>query len=100
MNCAYCEKYFSDGELELSHDIPRYLGGIDKDGRHYLCKDHHNYYKLKIVNACLEYVGEEPAKSRDEVLFWCKELKKQPELLKTRFRAIAQEVKEEFYGNI
>lgn len=47
--CAKCEKCFVEEELQLSHDVPRYMGGTDLDGRHYLCKDCHNSYELNII---------------------------------------------------
>jgi len=97
MNCAYCKKEFEDYELDLSHDIPKYLGGTDKDGRHYLCKEHHILYEMKILNACLKYVGEEPT-SENEMIVWMKEFKVADNYLKARLREVAQKVKEEFYG--
>ena len=45
--CAHCGRIFSESELELSHDVPKYLGGTDKDGRHYLCHRCHKEYELK-----------------------------------------------------
>jgi hypothetical protein len=37
---------------ELSHDIPRYLGGFDCDGRHWLCVECHNKYERIILSRC------------------------------------------------
>jgi len=31
MKCFICKKEFPENELDLSHDIPKYIGGTDKD---------------------------------------------------------------------
>ena len=49
MKCAWCNKEFPESEIDLSHDIPRYIGGTDKDGRHYLCKKHHDIYEKMVA---------------------------------------------------
>ena len=36
--CSKCGIKLYERELELSHDIPKWMGGTDLDGRHYLCK--------------------------------------------------------------
>ena len=96
MKCAYCEKKFPETELELSHDIPRYIGGTDKDGRHYLCKPCHKDYDNFILMRCLKFIGEEFKEG--ERILWMIELKKQSIILKKTFRLIALTVKEDFYG--
>lgn len=45
MKCEKCEKDFPENEIHLSHDIPRYMDGIDADGRYYLCKRCHDIYE-------------------------------------------------------
>jgi len=45
MKCQKCEKEFEERELQLSHDIPKYIGGTDSDGRHWLCKKCHDIYE-------------------------------------------------------
>ena len=47
--CSRCKLCFSEKQLELSHDIPKYMNGTDKDGRHYLCKFCHLRYELNII---------------------------------------------------
>ena len=37
--CRKCESRF---EVHLHHIIPKNIGGIDKDGRIYFCKKHHD----------------------------------------------------------
>jgi predicted nucleic-acid-binding Zn-ribbon protein len=49
MNCSKCGTSFPESELQLSHDIPRYMGGLDIDGRHYLCKACHIKYELEVI---------------------------------------------------
>lgn len=45
MRCNKCKEFFYEHELELSHDVPKYMGGTDGDGRHYLCKKCHDVYE-------------------------------------------------------
>lgn len=94
--CRRCKKEFKEIDLELSHDIPKYLGGTDADGRHWLCKKHHDEYECWILIECLRFLHEDF--SEDEKIEWMKELKKQPEELKKELRKIAIKVKEEWYG--
>jgi len=49
MKCEKCEKDFPESEVQESHDIPKYMGGTDSDGRHNLCKDCHALYELEII---------------------------------------------------
>jgi hypothetical protein len=51
--CAICKKEFEENEIETSHDIPKYLGGTDLDGRHLLCKPCHEKYEFKILYSCI-----------------------------------------------
>jgi len=95
MICSYCKEEFQESELELSHDIPRYIGGTDKDGRHWLCKKHHNDYDNLILKKILNYVGEEFIE--EERIGWMINLKKQS-YLHSKFKEIAKQVKEEYYG--
>lgn len=79
--CSKCGIKLFERELELSHDIPRYMGGTDKDGRHFLCKDCHKSYELEIIKrSFMSIVGFFP----DEWKRICK--------------FCATKVKEEWYG--
>ena len=51
MICEKCN--FDLKEIEVSHDIPKYLGGTDKDGRHNLCKRCHQQYESEILKVVL-----------------------------------------------
>lgn len=33
---------------QVSHDVPQYIGGTDKDGRHLLCKRCHDMYERQV----------------------------------------------------
>lgn len=46
--CRKCLVMFEDKDLQLSHDVPRYAGGTDLDGRHRLCKPCHTAYELYV----------------------------------------------------
>ena len=48
--CYKCKK--DNVEIEESHDIPKYLGGMDCDGRHWLCINCHNKYERTILSRC------------------------------------------------
>ena len=45
MNCSKCSEEFPEAEIQLSHDVPKYIGGLDSDGRHYVCKKCHDIYE-------------------------------------------------------
>ena len=65
-----CQKCFSDFEekyMQLSHDIPKYMGGTDKDGRHWLCKKCHGIYEWRIIEFTWEahsYIDQEVIKDK------------------------------------
>ncbi len=98
MKCMKCNRDFEEKFLELSHDIPKYIGGTDLDGRHWLCEKCHQDYELTILLKCLKFIGEEYIEG--EKILWMKELSRQPENLKEHFIIIAKEVKEEFFDEI
>ena len=45
MKCQKCGLDFPENEIQLSHDVPQYIGGLDADGRHNLCKKCHDIYE-------------------------------------------------------
>jgi len=57
VKCFKCQDNFEEKEIQESHDIPKYIGGTDLDGRHNLCKDCHNKYELQILISCLHKLG-------------------------------------------
>ncbi|NCB13972.1 MAG: HNH endonuclease [Erysipelotrichia bacterium] len=57
MKCRKCKIDFPENLLESSHDIPKYMGGKDKDGRHWLCKECHRIYEEEIVKKCINNLG-------------------------------------------
>jgi 5-methylcytosine-specific restriction endonuclease McrA len=52
-SCFKCGKKLCEEDLELSHDIPKYMGGTDLDGRHYLCHECHQKYELEVLKFTL-----------------------------------------------
>jgi len=96
MKCSKCKNEFEEKDLQESHDIPRYIGGIDLDGRHWLCKECHKEYDNLIINKCLKFVGEKF--NEEERIAWMIELSKQSKDLKLKFREIARQIKEEFFN--
>jgi len=66
LNCRMCKKLFDISELQLSHDVPRYIGGIDTDGRHYLCKKCHDIYERQVFSAMVKFLPEQTKKEMRE----------------------------------
>jgi len=62
MDCRKCKQTFNEKDLESSHDVPFYLGGTDKDGRHWLCKKCHKkyeHYNFTKISHYLKSINEE-----------------------------------------
>lgn len=59
MKCSICKEEFPEKELQLSHDIPKYMGGKDSDGRHYLCKRCHDIYERMVFAIMVSNLSEE-----------------------------------------
>jgi len=62
MKCQKCGEDFPENEIHVSHDVPKHIGGTDKDGRHYLCKKHHDIYE-KMVFAYMTKNLPKPVKT-------------------------------------
>jgi len=59
MKCFKCGNDFPEKEIHISHDIPKYVGGIDADGRHHLCKKCHDIYEKMVFSAMTKNLPEE-----------------------------------------
>jgi len=59
MKCSGCKKDFPQNQLDLSHDVPKYAGGTDKDRRHYLCKKCHDIYERMVYAVMITWLPEE-----------------------------------------
>ena len=80
MSLIKCRRCGIDDEVnkcELHHLVPKFMGGVDLDGRRYLCKKHHNILHLMIPCWLWEFIPEgnhnlvrEEIKKR--TLKWCK----------------------------
>jgi hypothetical protein len=65
MECRKCLKEFPENELQLSHDVPKYIFNgyfedknlADKYGRHYLCKKCHDIYERLIPTILLKHIN-------------------------------------------
>jgi len=62
MKCSKCDKNFPENKIQLSHDVPKYIGGTDKDGRHYLCERCHDIYERKVFAVMVKWLSEETKK--------------------------------------
>lgn len=82
MKCDKCQQEFEELELQLSHDIPKYMGGSDLDGRHWLCFKCHQKYEWDILKITFMNL-----------------IKSFPEKDKANFRFYAQIVKSYFFKN-
>lgn len=45
MKCQKCKNDFEEKDIQESHDVPKYIGGLDSDGRHQICKKCHDIYE-------------------------------------------------------
>jgi len=82
MECSKCKEDFEERKLECSHDIPKYMGGTDLDGRHWLCKKCHDNYEYEVLKVGL--------------MSWIMQL---PEQQKQIFKNSAKIVKGYFFKN-
>jgi len=62
LKCRKCGVELPESEIQLSHDVPRYMGGTDKDGRHYLCKRCHSIYENIIPSIVWKNIDESKKK--------------------------------------
>ena len=97
MNCQLCDK---EEKIQCSHDIPKYIGGTDKDGRHNLCLSCHKEYDEKLLRLFLKFIDYKI----DYYLEWTEvvELQKSIAGLKNlhyKFREIAEQIKKEVFGD-
>jgi hypothetical protein len=104
LNCPICKENREQKDMELSHDIPRYLGGIDLDGRHWLCniperRCHDKYEFMILSKCCIVLFGEKikPNADRRFYIDYMNALKISPQVKKAR--EIAEAIKKEVYGN-
>jgi len=54
----FCRKCNSRFEVHLHHIIPKSIGGLDKDGRLYFCKKHHDIIHLILLSVVWNYVDK------------------------------------------
>lgn len=64
MKCQKCFNDFEEKDIQLSHDLPKYIGGEDKDGRHWLCKKCHGIYEWRII----KFIWEAHTSKAKEIL--------------------------------
>lgn len=73
MKCSKCGIDLFEREIQNSHDIPKYAGGTDKDGRHWLCKKCHDIYEKIAFSILFKEVPEEiQAKCRAKLKIFAK----------------------------
>jgi len=97
MKCKKCKKDFMENQIDLSHNIPKYMGGKDIDGRTYLCKKCHNEYELTILIKCLKKLGIEINPEKDRIYYMAL-IKNLDDYSKRLCIKIAKEIKEEFFN--
>lgn len=65
MICYKCKKEFEEKDIQSSHDIPKYMGGEDKDGRHWLCLECHQEYELEVLKmGLMNYIKSLPEEKK------------------------------------
>lgn len=73
--------------MEVSHKVPRYLGGTDKDGRELLCKKCHEAYERKIlIRAYKKVFNSEPFSLKRNLTPLQVRVRDAPEHLKQKIR--------------
>ena len=65
--CSNCLTKFAERDLQLSHDVPKYSGGTDKDGRHWLCKRCHDIYERLVFAAMVNSRNEKEKEEMRDV---------------------------------
>lgn len=58
MKCSKCNDDFPECEIQDSHDVPKYMGGADLDGRHWTCKKHHDIYEKMAFSVAFKFMPE------------------------------------------
>lgn len=68
MKCQKCGIDLPEKDIQLSHDVPKYMGGKDTDGRHYLCVKCHDIYEKIAFKVGFDSFGEfQKALARENV---------------------------------
>jgi uncharacterized CHY-type Zn-finger protein len=103
MECSKCKKYFPEKEIELSHDIPKYVGGVDRDGRHYLCSECHDVYERKTLKRYFNEIFNENIiitnPDRRSLIPFINRIKKLDKDKLLYCKKISLKIKEEYYDN-
>lgn len=97
LKCPICKFDYDQRDMELSHDIPRYLGGTDLDGGHWLSENCHDKYERMILARCyLEIFNKIVPYYRDRRRYipFMTSLKDNP-----RAKEIAFQIQKEVYGD-
>lgn len=58
MKCQKCGDEFEEKDIHVSHDVPKYMGGTDVDGRHHLCQKCHNIYEKIAFSVAFKELDE------------------------------------------
>lgn len=98
--CKKCNKEYNEKELEVSHNIPKYMGGTDKEGRTWLCKNHHKQYERMILSVCFIRIFKQfisYSEDNKTLTLYMNKIKNSPEEIKNECRKIAMECHKEFY---
>lgn len=75
MKCQKCGDEFVEKEIDESHDIPKYMGGLDSDGRHQLCKECHKEYEKEVLHfACMQLIKNSPETFKSKLRFLVKQI--------------------------
>lgn len=97
--CQVCKEFFNEKKLEYSHDIPKYIGGVDSDGIHLLCRPCHFDYDKIILKALMDKEGE-VLEDDGCIGYWQGVLKREaPETRKEIYRQIAFRIKQRYFGD-
>ncbi len=97
MICQLCGE---ERKTQCSHDIPKYIGGTDEDGRHNLCIPCHKHYDKKLLKEFLKFIGEEFNESYEwrGIMNLQSNIKKETQI-HSQLRKIAFKIKKEVFGD-
>lgn len=93
MICQKCKEDFPEIKIEISHNIPKYIGGSDKEGRMALCNKCHEEYEFLILSSIYKIFFAKIIKKKEDrrdYIYLMNHLKNQDEHTKFRFKELAR----------
>jgi len=101
--CAKCKREIDwiGNSLEVSHNIPKYMGGTDKDGRKLLCPGCHIDYEYEVLSKCLKQffdISLPRFEDKRDYIHFYNIIRNSSESLKKGCRDLAKQICDDFFG--